>query len=113
LKVYGSCGAKSAPTTATITSKVGFLIHKRTFREASANDQFWPIPAPGARASRMAVSGHKQPFIGASRNVRFPIRKRTFHSAVAAQDDLFVGYVGLGIGKRKSLGCADSVAVWP
>jgi hypothetical protein len=22
--------------------KVGFLIHIRTFREASANDQFWP-----------------------------------------------------------------------
>jgi hypothetical protein len=29
------------------------------------------------------------------RKVRFPIRKRTFEPIAAAQNDLFVGYVGL------------------
>jgi hypothetical protein len=59
----------------------------------------------------MAASGQEQPFAAASPNVRFPIRKATFEPIAAAQNDLFVGYVGFGIGKRKSLGCADFVAL--
>ena len=37
------------------------------------------------------------------RNVRFPIIKETFEPIAAAHDDLFVGYVGFGISKRKEL----------
>ncbi len=40
-------------------------------------------------------------------NVRFPIRKETFE----AQKNLFVGYVGFGISKRKQLVGADLVAL--
>ncbi len=43
--------------------------------------------------------------------VRFPIRKRTFEAIAAAQNDLFVGYVGFGISKRKQLVGADFVAL--
>ena len=39
------------------------------------------------------------------------ISKRTFEPIAAAQKDLLLGYVGFGIGKRKSLGCADFVAL--
>jgi hypothetical protein len=42
--------------------------------------------------------------------VRFQIRKRTFEAIAAAQNDLFVGYVGFGISKRKQLVGADFVA---
>jgi len=59
----------------------------------------------------MAGFGQKQPFAAASPNVRFPIRKATFEPIAAAQNDFFVSYVGFGIGKRKSLGCADIVAL--
>ncbi len=34
-----------------------FVIRKRTFGEAAANDCFWPIPAVGVRASRMTAMG--------------------------------------------------------
>jgi hypothetical protein len=30
---------------AEVGSNDRFLIHKRTFDEAAANDRFWPIPA--------------------------------------------------------------------
>jgi hypothetical protein len=43
-------------------------------------------------------------------NVRFPIRKETFERIAAAQNDLFVGYVGFAISKRKQLVGADLVA---
>ena len=54
-----------------------------------------------------AAFGHEQPFIGAIRNGRFPIRKRTFEPIAAVQNDLFVGYVGFAISKRQSLVGAD------
>ena len=41
--------------------------------------------------------------------VRFPIRKRTIEPITAAHNDLFVGYVGFGIPKRKQLVGADFV----
>jgi hypothetical protein len=59
----------------------------------------------------MSQLGQKQPFAAASPNVRFPIRKATFEPIAAAQNDLFVDCVGFGIGKGKSLGCADFVAL--
>jgi hypothetical protein len=39
---------KSSLCDAAVDSNVSFLIGKRTFREALANDHFWPIPAIGA-----------------------------------------------------------------
>ena len=57
-----------------------------------------------------AAFGHEQPFIGAIRNGRFPIRKRTFEPIAAVQNDLFVGYVGFGISKRKKMPLSDFVA---
>jgi hypothetical protein len=47
---------------------------------------------------------------GASRNDRLRIRKRTIEPIAAAQNDLFVGYVGFAISKRKQLVGADLVA---
>ena len=61
----------------------------------------------------MAAFGQKRSFTGNMRNVRFPIIKETFDSIAAAQNDLFVGYVGFGICKRKPLVSADFVALWP
>jgi hypothetical protein len=58
----------------------------------------------------MAGIGQKQSFTGTMPKVRFPIRKRTFEAIAAAQNDLFVGYVGFGISKRKQLVGADFVA---
>ena len=43
-------------------------------------------------------------------NVRLPIRKETFERFAAAQKNLYVGYVGFGISKRKQLVGADFVA---
>ncbi len=42
--------------------------------------------------------------------VRFLIKKRSFERIAAAQNDLFVGYVGFGISKRKKLAGSDFVA---
>jgi hypothetical protein len=42
--------------------------------------------------------------------VRFLISKRTIEPIAAAHDDLFVGYVGFAISKRKQLVGADFVA---
>ena len=58
----------------------------------------------------MAGFGQKRSLAGASPNVRLQIRKRTFEAIAAAQNDLFVGYVGFGISKRKQLVGADFVA---
>ncbi len=54
--------------------------------------------------------GHKQSFTGTMSNVRFPIRKETFERFAAAQNNLFVGYVGFAIRKRKKLTGSDFVA---
>ncbi len=42
--------------------------------------------------------------------VRFSIRKKTFERIAATQNDLFLGYVGFGISKRKKLVGFDFVA---
>jgi hypothetical protein len=42
--------------------------------------------------------------------VRFPIRKRTIEPIAAGHNDLFVGYVGFAISKRKQLVGANFVA---
>jgi hypothetical protein len=57
-----------------------------------------------------AISGQKQSLTETMRKVRFPIRKPTFEPIAAAQNDLFVGYVGFGISKRKKLVGSDFVA---
>jgi len=44
-------------------------------------------------------------------NVGFPIRKRTIEPIAAAHNDLFVGYVGFAIPKRKKLAVSDLVAL--
>jgi hypothetical protein len=44
---------------AEVGSNDRFLIHKRTFGEAAANDRFWPIPAVAFQLGRMTASGHK------------------------------------------------------
>ena len=71
-------------------------------REAAVDHRFWPIPAIGAKASRRAAIGHKQPFNEVSPNVRLPIRKTTFNPIAAAQSDYSVGKVSFEICKRKS-----------
>jgi hypothetical protein len=43
--------------------------------------------------------------------VRLQIGKRTIEPIAAAQNDLFVGYVGFGTCKRKPLFSADFVAL--
>jgi hypothetical protein len=43
--------------------------------------------------------------------VRFPIRKRTIEPIAAEHNDLFGGYVGPAIPKRKKLVGADFVAL--
>ena len=59
----------------------------------------------------MAGIGQYRSFVGANRNARFWIRKRTFEPIAAAQNDLFVGYVSFAILKRKQLVGADFVAL--
>ena len=61
----------------------------------------------------MAGFGHKQPFAAGSGNVRLQIRKATFEPIAAAQNNLFVGYVGFAIWKRKQWAGADFVALRP
>jgi hypothetical protein len=51
----------------------------------------------------MAEIGQKRSLAGASPKGCFRIRKRTFEPIAAAQNDLFVGYVGFAIWKRKQL----------
>jgi hypothetical protein len=58
----------------------------------------------------MAGFGHKRPFSGAARNDRLRIRKRPFEPIAAAQNDLFVAYVGFAIPKRKKLPVSVFVA---
>jgi hypothetical protein len=41
----------------------------------------------------------------------FRIRKKTFEPTAAAQNDLFVSYVGFVIGKRKQLVGADLIVL--
>jgi hypothetical protein len=59
---------------------------------------------------RRATFGQKQPLAAGSGNVRLRIRKATFEPIAAAQNDLFGGYVGIEIEKRKSLSGDDFVA---
>jgi len=54
--------------------------------------------------------GQKRSLAAASPNVRLQIGKRSFEQIAAAQNDLFVGYIGFGISKRKQLVGADFVA---
>jgi len=58
----------------------------------------------------MAGGGHKQSFTGTMPNVRLQIRKETFELIAAAQNDLFVSYVGFGVRSRKQMVGADFVA---
>jgi hypothetical protein len=58
----------------------------------------------------MAASGQQGPFAGTVSKVRFRIRKRTIEPTAASHNDLFVGYVGFAISKRKQLVGADLVA---
>ncbi len=57
----------------------------------------------------MAGFGQKQSLAETMRKVRLWIRKRSFEPASAAHNDLFVGYVGFAISKRKQLVGADFV----
>jgi hypothetical protein len=57
-----------------------------------------------------AAFGQNRSFAGASPNVRFPIRKRTFEPIAAAHNDLFVGHAGFAISEWKQLVGADFVA---
>ncbi len=57
-----------------------------------------------------AAFGQKQSFTGNIRKVRFRFGKRSFEPIAAAQNDLFVGYVGFAISKRKQLVGAEFVA---
>ena len=59
----------------------------------------------------MAGIGQKQSFTGTMPNVRLQIGKRTFEPIAAAQNDLFVGYVGFAFLKRKKLAVSDLVAL--
>jgi hypothetical protein len=47
----------------------------------------------------------------ASRNDRLQIRNRTFELTAAAHNDLFVGYFGFAISKRKQVVGGDFVAL--
>ena len=58
----------------------------------------------------MANFGQKRSLAAASPNVRLQIRKRTIEPIAAVHSDLFVGYVGFAISKRKQLVGADFVA---
>ncbi len=58
----------------------------------------------------MTGVGQKRSFAGASPNVRLQIRKRTIAPIAAAQNGLFVGYVRIGISKRKKMPLSDFVA---
>jgi hypothetical protein len=69
----------------------------------------WPVWVDSSRSRRSAF-GQNRSFAGASPNVRLQIRKRTFEPIAAAQNNLFVGYVGFAIWKRKKLAGSDFVA---
>ena len=57
-----------------------------------------------------ATFGQEWSFRFADPNVGFQIRNPTFEPIAAAQSDLFVGYVGFTISKRKQLVGANFVA---
>jgi len=58
----------------------------------------------------MTASGYKATRWGVPSHVRLCLRKRTNEPITAAQNDLFVGYVGFAIPKRKKLAGSDFVA---
>jgi hypothetical protein len=58
----------------------------------------------------MAGFGQYRSFNGTVPKVRFPIRKRTIEPTAATHNNLFIGYVGFAISKRKQLVGADFVA---
>jgi hypothetical protein len=69
------------------------------------------IPVFGPARAPTAGTGQKQSLAGTIRKVRLPIRKLTFAPIAAAHKDLFVGYVGFAIWKRKQFVGADFVAL--
>jgi hypothetical protein len=58
----------------------------------------------------MAGIGQKRSLAAALPNDRLQIRKQTIELIAAAQNNLFVGFVGFGISKQKQLAGADFVA---
>ena len=70
----------------------------------------WPSWVGTSHSTAMAGIGHNWTFTWTMPNVWSLIRNPTFERIAAAQNDLFVGYVGFGISKRKKLVCADFIA---
>jgi hypothetical protein len=66
---------------------------KETLGSHGFQAQYQQDPVPQATAG----FGQKQSLTETTRKVRFPIRKQSFERIAAAQNDLFVGYVGLGL----------------
>ncbi len=69
-----------------------------------------PSPDLWRSDCRTAGIGQKRSLAAASPNVRLWIRKQSFEPIAAAHNDLFVGYVGFEIPKRKESAGADFVA---
>ena len=69
-----------------------------------------PSPDLWRSDCRTAGIGQKQSLAETMRKVRFTIRKRTFEAIAAAQNDLFVGHVGLAIPKQKKSANSDFAA---
>jgi hypothetical protein len=57
-----------------------------------------------------AAFGQNRSFTGTTPKVRLRIRKQTFEPIAAAQKDLFVGYVGFAMPKRKKVIGSDIVS---
>ena len=74
------------------------------------SDPEWPLWVDSSR-SRSSHFGQKRSLAGAWRNDRLRIRKRTIEPIAAARNDLFVGYAGFAIWKRKQLVGPDFVAL--
>jgi hypothetical protein len=87
-----------------------YRIGKQTLGMVPVDDHFWPIPVVRPAQAPVTGIGHKRPFAGDSCNVRFPIIMETFEPISASQNDLFVGYVGFAISKRKKLAGSDFIA---
>jgi len=61
------------------------------------------IPADGAPFGPMTACGQNRPSTRTVPKVRLQIREQTFEPIAAAQNDLFVSFVGSTILKRKQL----------
>jgi len=62
---------KSPLCAAEVGSNDRFLIHKRTFGEAAANDRFWPKAAVALKPSRMSELGQQRTSSAIAIYVRF------------------------------------------